>query len=201
MFTSVKKPIPYHQAANALCTEHGSPFWLAWGRILRGWALTEQGQIEEGIAEQRQGLAVYSATGAMLAQPYLFALLAETYRKRGQIEEGLGVLTETLVMLDKTREHWWEAELHRLKGELLLAVSSENYLQAEACFRQGCEIARGQGAMSLELRAAMSLSRLWQGREQNEEARQMLAQVYARFTEGFDTPDLKEARRLLDELA
>ena len=190
------------EAANALCTEYGGqPFWSAWGPMLRGWALSEREKIEEGIAEERRGLVAYSSTGSMLAQPYFLALQAETYGKGGQIEEGITVLTETLAMLDKTGERWWEAELHRLKGELLLVASSNNYPQAEACFNEAFEIARRQNAKSLELRAALSLNRLWQQRGKKEKARQMVAEVYAWFTEGFDTPELKEARRLLDELA
>jgi class 3 adenylate cyclase/predicted ATPase len=190
------------EAANALCAEcGGQPFWSAWGLLLRGWALSEQGEIEAGLAEERQGLVIYSSTGSMLAQPYLLALQAETYGKGGQIEEGITVLTETLSMLDKTGERWWEAELHRLKGELLLVASSNNYPQAEACFNEAFEIARRQSAKSLEMRAAMSLGRLWQQRGKKEKARQMVAEVYAWFTEGFDTPDLKKAAKLLDELA
>ena len=104
-------------------------------------------------------------------------------------------------MLDKTSERWWEAELHRLKGELLLAADSNNYAQAEACFSQAFDIARRQRAQSLELRAATSLSRLWQKQDKKHEARQMLGEVYGKFTEGFETPDLNEARVLLDELA
>ena len=103
-------------------------------------------------------------------------------------------------MLDKTGERWWEAELHRLKGNLLLVVSSNNYHQAEACFNKAMDIARHQGAKTLELRTAMSLGRLWRIMGKKEKARQLVAKNYAWFTEGFDTPDLKEAKRLLDEL-
>lgn len=174
---------------------------MAWGPILRGWALIEQGQIEEGIAEERQGLEAYSATGSMLAQPYFLVLLAEAYSKGGQAEKGLAVLNETLSILDKTGERWWEAELNRLRGELLLAVSPQDYRQAEACFQRGIEIARRQGAMSLELRTAMSLGRLWQKKKQAKEAKRLLAEVYAKFTEGFDSPGLKEAERLLHDLS
>ena len=189
------------EAANALCTEYGAqPFWSAWGPILRGWAISERGKIEEGITEERQGLAAYSSSGSMLAQPYFLALQAETYGKGGQIEEGITVLTETLAMLDKTRERWWEAELHRLKGKLLLVDSLNNYHQAEACFNKAMGIARRQSAKTLELRSAISLSRLWQKRGNKEKARQMVAKVYDWFTEGFDTVDLQEAKALLTEL-
>ena len=189
------------EAANSLCIEHGGPFWMAWGPILRGWALIEQGQIEEGIAEELQGLEAYSATGSMLAQPYFLVLLAEAYSKGGQAEKGLAVLNETLSILDKTGERWWEAELNRLRGELLLAVSPQDYRQAEACFQRGIEIARRQGAMSLELRTAICLGRLWQKKKQAKEAKRLLAEVYAKFTEGFDSPGLKEAERLLHDLS
>lgn len=189
------------EAANALATEHGIPYWLAWGAILGGWALTEQGRAEEGIRQQRQGIAAYSAAGAGLAQPYFLALLAEAYGKAGQAEEGLTAVAEALALMEKTGERWWEAELHRLKGELLLAVSSNNYTEAGACFYQALDLARRQSAKSMELRAAMSLCRLWQTQGKKEEARQMLAEVYGWFTEGFDARDLKEARLLLAELA
>jgi predicted ATPase len=189
------------EAANALCTEYGGqPFWLAWGPMLRGWAMSERGRIEEGIAEERQGLEAFSSTGSMLARPYFFSLQADTYGKGGQIEEGITVLTKTIEMLDKSRERWWEAELHRLKGELLLVVSSNNYFQAEACFNKAFKVARYQSAKALELRAAMSLGRLWQKNGKKEKARKMVTEAYAWFTEGFDTPDLIEAKRLLDEL-
>ena len=190
------------EAANALCTEYGrQSYWLTWGPMLRGWAMSERGRIEEGIEEERQSLVAFKSTGSMLVGPYFFSLQAETYRKGGQIEEGITVLTNTIKMLDKYRERWWEAELHRLKGELLLVVSSNNDLHAEACFNKAFEVACHQGAKSLELRAAMSLGRLWQKNGKKENAQKMMAEVYAWFTEGFDTPDLKEARRLLDELA
>ena len=184
----------------ALATEHGIPYWLAWGGILGGWALTEQGQADEGISCQRQGIAAYAATGAKLAWPYFLAMLAEAHGKAGQAEEGLTALAEALATVEKTEERFWEAELHRLKGELL-SVAPDNRSQAEACFHQALDISRRQRAKSLELRAAMSLGRLWQEQGKPEQARKMLAGVYRWFTEGFDTRDLTEARLLLKELA
>ena len=148
----------------------------------------------------RQGLAAYRATGAEVRRPYFLALLAETYGKTGQPSQGLSVLTEALTMVDKTAEGWWAAELHRLKGELLLRQASPTE-EVEGCFRQALEIARPQQAKSLELRAAMSLSRLWQQQGKRAAAHELLAPIYGWFTEGFDTADLQEAKALLEELS
>jgi predicted ATPase len=189
------------EAAMALSREQGFALWLAMGTTLRGWALVAQGQEAEGIAQVRQGLAAYKATGTAVGQPYLLALLAEAYAKHGQAEEGLGVLAEALAAVHHSGERCYEAELYRLKGELLLARPAEHYAEAEACFWQAIAIARRQQAKSLELRAAMSLARLWQRQGKHAEARQLLAEVYGWFTEGFDTADLQEAKALLQELS
>ncbi|MBI3799401.1 MAG: hypothetical protein HY268_20845 [Deltaproteobacteria bacterium] len=202
------------EATMTLSTDQGFPYWLAMGTTLRGWALAEQGQGEEGIAQTRQGLAGYRATGAELAQPYFLALLAEAYGKGGQAEEGLGVLAEALAMVDRSGERFYETELYRLKGELALqsgvrspkseipstqhpTPSTQAEAEAEACFLKALEIARQQQAKSLELRAVMSLSRLWQRQGKKDEAHKMLAEIYGWFTEGFDTKDLQEAKVLL----
>lgn len=184
----------------AISTEQGFEFFLEMGTVLRGWALAEQGRTEEGIAEIRRGLAAWLVTGAELYQPYWLALLSETFGKMGQTEEGLTVLAEALDIVQNNGERYYQAELYRLKGELLLALSPENQAEAEICFRQAIDVARQQCAKSLELRAVMSLSRLWQRQGKKEEARQMLAEMYDWFTEGFDTKDLKESKALLDEL-
>jgi predicted ATPase len=149
----------------------------------------------------RQGLAVHLTTEGELARPYFLALLAEACGGMGQAEEGLNVLAEALDIVHKNGERFYEAELHRLKGELTLALSQENEAESEACFCQALEVARWQSAKSLELRAAMSLSRLWQGQGKREETRQMLSKLYGWFTEGFNTKDLKEAKALLEELS
>ncbi len=185
----------------ALSTEHGFPFWLAYGTILRGWALTVQGKGAEGISLIHQGLAAYRATGAELDRPYFLGLLADAYRKEGQPEEGLTVLVEALAKGETSGGPSWDAELHRLKGELLLMQGGQKAGEAEECFQKALDIARRQQAKSLELRAAMSLSRLWRQQGKQEEARQMLAEIYGWFTEGFDTADLQEAKVLLEELA
>jgi predicted ATPase len=149
----------------------------------------------------RQGIAARRATGAELQRPYYLALLAEAYGKAGQAEEGLSVLVEALTAVHKTRERQHEAELYRLKGELLLKQDVPAEQEAESCLRQAVDVARQQQAKSLELRAAMSLSRLWQQQGKRGEARELLAPIYGWFTEGFDTADLQEAKTLLEELA
>jgi predicted ATPase len=205
------------EAFVALSIERGFALWVVWGTLLQGWALVEQGEEEEGIAQIRQGLAAYQAMGAGLGRSDFLALLAEAYGKVGQAEEGLSVLTEALAVVDKTGEHFYEADLYRLRGELTLqrfqVLGSEFHVtdsrspmpdvqgEAEACFLKAIEIAQCQQAKSLELRAVMSLSRLWQSQGKKAEARQMLAEIYGWFTEGFDTKDLQEAQTLLAELA
>jgi predicted ATPase len=148
-----------------------------------------------------QGLAAYRATGAELLRPYFLTLLAEVYGKGGQTEEGLTVLAEAQAVLNETEERISEPELYRLKGDLLLDLSEENQTEVEASFRRAIDIARRLDAKSLELRAVMSLSRLWQKQGKQEEARPMLAEIYGWFTEGFDTADLKEAKELLQEVS
>jgi predicted ATPase len=188
------------EADIALATEHKIAFFLAHGTIFRGWVLVEQGRRTEGIAQICQGLAAYRATGAECERPYLLALLAEAYGKVGQPEEGLLVLEEALA---DVRKGWrcCEAELYRLKGELLLEVSAESKAEAEACFRQALDIARHQQARSIELRAAVSLSRLWQGQGKRAAAHELLLAIYDWFSEGFETTDLREAKVLLEALA
>ena len=188
-------------AEMALCTAQGFALYLARGTILQGWAMAEHGQGVAGLAHMRQGLVAYQATGAAVFRPYYLAFLAEAYGKVGQAGEGLTLLGEALAAVHKTGERFYEAELYRLKGELLLVRSAETHGEAEACFQQALLVARHQQAKSLELRAAMSLSRLWQQQGKRDEARQLLAPIYGWFTEGFDTPDLKEAKALLAALS
>ena len=134
-------------------------------------------------------------------RPYFLALLAEAYGKVQQVEKGLALLGETLAVVDDTGEPRWDAELHRLKGELLLARAAEHHEEAETCFQHALDVARRQQARSWELRAAMSLSRLWQQHGNRDEARALLAPIYGWFTEGFDTADLQEAKALIEELS
>jgi predicted ATPase len=189
------------EAAIILATEQGFPFWKAFGLILHGWALAHQGQTQEGLEQIRQGLTAWRATGAEQLRPYFLALLAEAYGIMEQPQAGLTVLTEALTLVDKTGERWYESEIHRLKGVLLLQQSENHYAEALACFQQALDVARSLRAKSLELRAATSLARLWQQQGRCAEAYQLLAEVYGWFTEGFDTADLQEAKALLEELA
>jgi predicted ATPase len=188
----------------ALSSEHGFALFLAVGTILQGWALTENG--EERITLIHQGLTTYQATGAELGHPWVLALLAEVYGQEGRPEEGLHMLTEALALADKSEERCYEGELYRLKGQLLWQQAESRMRKTnidstvESYFRQALGIARRQQAMSLELRAAMSLSRLWRRQGKNKEAHDLLAPIYGWFTEGFDTADLQEARALLETL-
>jgi predicted ATPase len=188
------------EAILTLGTEQGNPQVLERGMCLRGWALAASGHEEEGIAQIRQALATYRSAGATRDRPYYLALLAEACAQGGQIPEGLEASAEALDLLATSGVRWWEAELHRLRGELLLQDSSAPQGEAEFCFHQALAIARDQQAKSLELRATMSLSRLWQQQGKRDEARQLLAPIYGWFTEGFDTADLQEAKALLEEL-
>jgi predicted ATPase len=196
------------EAVLTLGTELRSAVFSAAGTICRGWALAQrsaepdagQEHREEGMAQMQQGLAAWRTTGAEVFQPYGLALLAETSAQVGQHEAGLTLLAEALAMTSDKGERRWDAELCRLRGELLLARSAEHHAEAETCFRQALDVARQQQAKSWELRAAMSLSRLWQRQGKHAEARELLAPVYGWFTEGFDTADLQEAKALLEEL-
>jgi predicted ATPase len=174
---------------------------MASGSTLRGWALAHQGQTQEGIEQMSQGMIACRGTGAELARPYWLALLAEAYGILGEPEAGLTALAEALTLVDKTGERHYEAEIYRLKGELLLQQSSSNQTEAESCFHKAIAIAQNQQAKSFELRSATSLARLWQQQGKRQEAHALLAPVYNWFTEGFDTVDLKDAKVLLDELA
>lgn len=188
------------EASVRLATAHGFAQQVAAATFLRGWALTQQGQHEQGMTEMHQGLAAYRATGAEHQLTYFLALMAEGYERGGQREEGLTLLAAALALADKNGERVAEAELYRLKGELLLQRSPDNQPEAESCFHQAIAIAQNQSAKSWELRAATSLARLWQSQDKRQDAYNLLAPVYNWFTEGFDTADLIDAKALLNEL-
>jgi predicted ATPase len=183
----------------AIASEHGFPFWAARGRILQGWAEAQRGEAATGIARIRDGLAAAGATGARRA-PLSLTLLAEALALAGKIEEGLAALDDALATAALSGETGWDAEIHRLRGELTGRLPYPDPAKAEDSFRTALAIAREQGTRGYELRAATSLARLWRKQGRRGEARELLAPVYGSFTEGFDTPDLKEAERLLDEL-
>jgi predicted ATPase len=189
----------YAERSVALGGEHGFPQVIALGSLSRGLALTELGQIDEGISEVKESIVALRGGGAKLGESFYLSLLAERCVKSGRIEEGHALLAEALIHVEEYGEPFWEAEIHRLKGEFLLKKGAQES-EAESCFRKALEVSRGQKAKSLELRAAMSMARLWKGQGKKDEARELLGGVYNWFTEGFDTQDLQDAKALLEEL-
>jgi predicted ATPase/class 3 adenylate cyclase len=173
--------------------KEGWGFWEPWRIVLEGWALTERGEAQAGTEVMRRGLASMAATGTLVYYPYFMALLARGLAEMGAVDEGLAAISEAQEMAKRTEDHFWDAELHRLRGEFVLARPG-NEEEAEKCFREALEVARRQGARSLELRAATSLARHRRG----EESLRLLKELYGWFTEGFDTADLREARALLE---
>jgi class 3 adenylate cyclase/predicted ATPase len=213
----------------ALAAEHGFELFSAWGSLLHGWVLAENGQVDKSLPQIQQGLVTLETIGSKVFQTYWLALFAEACGKGGQAEAGLKIVIESLAMGKNSGERWYEAELYRLKGELTLQSSVQrlassvkkggkskvksrklqvpstqhltpNTQEAEACFLKAIDIARKQQAKSWELRAAVSLARLWHQQGRKDEARQLLSEIYGWFTEGFDTKDLQEAKALLAEL-
>jgi predicted ATPase len=193
----------------AVAAEQGFPLWSGMGTIVRGWALAKEGQGMEGLAQIRQGISEWQVTGFKLEWPHFLALLAEAHETVDQPREGLKLLAEARAAADETGEGFWDVEMHRLQGELSLQVAAmetghtgeERRVPPEESFLKAIAIARRQQAKSLELRATMSLSQLWKRQGRKGEARPMLAAIYAWFTEGHDTPDLREAKALLEELS
>ena len=198
------------EAALAFATEHGLLLYQAHATIARGWALVEQGIDEEGIEQMRQGLIAQQATSTEVNRAHFLALLAEALGKAHQPDEGLRILEDALSLIDRNGERYYRAELYRLKGELLLMQSKclkssaphpVVFAQAEGCFNESIKIARQQKAKSWELRAVMSMVRLYQDHGKHTDARRLLTQIYDSFTEGFDTVELREAKVLLVELS
>jgi predicted ATPase/DNA-binding winged helix-turn-helix (wHTH) protein len=183
----------------AVATEQGFPFWRAMGAIYRGWVKVKNGDVMEGISLLRSGSTAYRATGAELYMPHFVALLAGACEIAGQVEEAVVLLDDALRIVEKTGERWFAAELNRHKGQLLLRQGHSKV--AEELYRKALSIAQEQEAKLWELRVAASLARLWYDQGRRTEANDLLTPVYGWFTEGFDTPDLKEARAVLDELS
>ena len=199
-----QKTREYAEICIAHCNEHGMAQERDWVATPLGWAMVEQGLVKEGIAQMRESLSTLRARRAGSAFTFSVGLLVEALIKDAQVEEGLTVAAEALDMVRRTGQRTHEAELYRLKGELLImqAEGSTTLLsEAESCFHQAIEIARAQSAKSFELRAVMSLSHLYEKQGKKEEARQILSEIYGWFTEGFNTADLKEARMLLEEVS
>jgi predicted ATPase len=188
------------EASIALAQGHLFPLLGSMGTTFQGWVIVQQGDFTEGIGLMQQGLDAYQTTGAKLGWTYMLALLAESYSHAGQIEEGLTTLADALAFVDTRQECWWEAELHRLKGELLLQQTIPDVVQAETSLQQALVVARQQHAKSLELRVTMSLSRLWQQQGKRRHAWSTLSDICHWFTEGNDTADLRDAKTLLELL-
>jgi predicted ATPase len=182
----------------AVTTEQGFPHWGSVGTIVRGWVKAQNGDVADGISLMRSGLAAFRATGAEHWMPHYVALLAGAHEIGGQVEEGFALLDEALQIVERTGERWFVAELNRNKGQLLVRQGHPE--AAEELYRKALSIAREQEAKLWELRAAVSLARLRRDQGRRADARELLAPIYGWFTEGFATPDLKEAKALLDEL-
>ena len=188
------------EAAVTLSTAQGFPQYVAMGTSLRGWALAMQGQGETGMAQVRQGIVALRTTGAALHVPYLCTVLADVSAHLGHTADGLQALAEAHTLVEQQEQRMWEAEVCRLRGVLLLRQTETPPAEAEPWLQRALDVARRQEAKALELRAAMSLARLWQQQGKPAEARELLAPIYDWFTEGFDTADLQEAMALLHEL-
>jgi predicted ATPase len=182
----------------ALSDEHGFPHWLAYGTFWRGEALSELGRAREGLALITRGLSMLRATGTVIGTPWILAVLAEAHRRLGHPVEGLNCLAEAAQVTEATGMRSDEVELYRARGDLLNATGDR--AAAEQSYHQALAVARRQSAKLFELRAATSLTRLWRDQGKRTEARDLLAPIYGWFTEGFDTPVLRDAKALLDEL-
>ena len=194
----VKQVVPFLE-------EYDMPHWQSMVAILQGYLMTVQGQVQQGIATMREALTIFCDRGARLALPFFLGLLAQAYARAGEIDQGLAQLAEACKAVEQYDQRSYEAELYRLRGTLLLQAGMPNRMptlepEVEACFSRALEIAGRQNAKSMELRSAISLSRLWQTQGKSAQAKQLLASVYDWFTEAFDAPDLVEAKVLLVEL-
>ena len=185
----------------ALAQERSFAFFLGWGLTLQGWVMGQRGHGAQAVERVRQGLAATAATGGGNYRPISLGLLAETLAISGEIENGLAALIDALALAESSGQTGTDAELHRLKGELLVNLATPDRSAAEACFNQALAIAKHQGARGFELRASVSLARLLSSTQRRRAAYEVLAPAYASFAEGFATPELEAARMLLEELA
>ena len=180
--------------------EKGALLWKATGMMFEGCVLASTGKSSEAIERLTAGSIGYQSTGATLFMTWFLSYLTPAYVELGQFNDAWRRIGEMMTAVQTTKESWWEADLHRIAGEVALKSPEPDAAKAEAYFERALAVARQQQAKSLELRAAMSMARLWRGQGKPQQARELLAPVYGWFTEGFDTLDLKEAKALLDEL-
>ena len=198
-FRNANRTLELTDEAIAVSTQHSFELGLAWATASQGWALAENGQ-EEGVGRLISGLSATRATGADVSNTFTLALLAEVYLRKKRFGEGLAAIEDAQKIAATRGELFWQAELFRLRSELLLGQSDQSVNEAEQCFCKALEIARSQNAKMLELRAATSLARLWKKLDQLDEAKSILSSVYSSFTEGFGSPDLIEAKTVLEQL-
>jgi class 3 adenylate cyclase/predicted ATPase len=199
-FRDAKKTRELADEAIAISTKYSFELGLAWATASQGWALAELGQ-EEGLVRLINGLSATRATGAITNNTSTLALLAEIYLRRNRIDEGLAAIEEAQELAVNGGELFWQAELYRLKGELLLAQSDQSVQEAEACLREALKIARDQHATMFELRAATSLAKLWRKYNKADDAKRILKAAYSRFDEHVDNLDLIEAKTVLEQLS
>jgi predicted ATPase len=185
----------------AIASEHGFLHWKHQATILRGWALAELGQIDDGLNQIGAGLEAYEATESGLACPWFRSLLAEAYAKASRPDAALRALDDSLAITQRTGERFFLAEIYRLQGEITVAHRGLDAAgETEACYKRSLEVGCEQEALAWELRTAVSLARLWRDVGKPQDAADLLASVHSRFSQGFDTPDVKEAAQLMSEL-
>lgn len=194
----IQKTLELAEATINFCSEYQLDYWLSLALVLHGWALAEQAAFEIGIAEMEKGISEFEAAGGEFILPYYKALLAEQYGRRGDMKKGLTLVNEGIARVERSGEGWCEAALFRIKGELLQMQG--DVIEAEIAFRRAIAVAHGQEAKLLELRAALSLARLWPAHSCPTEVKQLITSLYQWFSEGFDLPDLVAARALIQEL-
>jgi predicted ATPase len=184
----------------ALAHEKNAAFWKAWGMLGRGWLLGLTGRASDAVQTITAGITAWRSTGATFYLPSWLSNLAAAHAELGQLDEAWRCIGEAMSIIETAKERWFEAEVNRVAGEIALKSPESDAAKAQAYFEHALTVAREQQAKSWELRAAISMARLWREQGKRDEARELLAPVYGWFTEGFDTLDLKEAKRLLDEL-
>jgi predicted ATPase len=184
-----------------LADEKGALYWKVCGMASRGCLFAQTGKTSDAVRMLASGITAYRSTGATLWAPFHLSNLATSYASLGQLEDAWRCVGEAMTAVATTKEKWFEAEVHRIAGDIALLSPERDAAKAEAYFERALAVARSQQAKSFELRAAMSIARLWRDQGKPQQARELLAPVYGWFTEGFDTLDLKEAKALLEELA